>query len=256
VRSASSIPRSISSYFTSSTAATSTATSPGFPPTPDQPASTPSTSIQPVLSVLFSPHGISYPSLQGYAEAHLAAGLSALPLTALLHCFDSISNPWWLGGEILLGAPAGTVTAARLGARVWISAHDGDKEVKGLANGLLKTRKWSREEVARELGFEVGLDELDRRIEETGRGGGAGKAEVGSARWESDAKGTEVMVLGIGEEVVLGSEGVCHPERGERRVGGGAGADEVRAGGGKKMWRSSEKGRPRVTDASIVVTPP
>lgn len=256
VRSASSIPLSISSYLTSSTRATSTATSPGFPPTPTQPATTPSSSGQPVLSVLFSPHGISYPSLQGYADNHLSAE-SALPLTALLHCFDSISNPWWLGGEILLGAPAGTVTAARLGARVWISAHDGDKEVKGLANGLLKTRKWSREEVAAELGFEAGLEELDGRQQEKTSGGGGEKMKGGGKKEVRDGKGTEVIVLGIGDEVVLDSDGVCHP--GLQAAGVDLMSEKVTGGicpaSTKSIW-PSDKGVPVVTEASIVVTPP
>ncbi|OIW35494.1 hypothetical protein CONLIGDRAFT_651513 [Coniochaeta ligniaria NRRL 30616] len=157
-RSASSLPRSISSYFTTSTAATSTATTPNSPPPPDQPQPTSSPPTQPVLSLLFSPHGISPPSLQSYATSHLSP-LSALPLTALLHCFDTITNPWWLGGEILLGAPVGAVTAARLGARVWIGAHDGDKEVGGLANGLLRTRRWSREEVVAGVGRSCNAEE-------------------------------------------------------------------------------------------------
>lgn len=252
VRSASSIPLSISSYFTSSTAATSIATSPLGTPSPpaDQPSPAPALT-QPVLSVLFSPHGISYPSLQGYAEAHLAPR-SALPLTALLHCFDSISNPWWLGGEILLGAPAGAVTAARLGARAWISAHDGDKEVKGLANGLLRTRRRTREEVAGSLAFEVGIGEEEME-------GPAATAEKKKKEKEkSEAGGTEVMVLGIGEEVVLDREGVRRlPPREDGKAGGtAAGRDAAQAVvRAKAVWRSSEKGIPRVIDSRIAVTP-
>jgi hypothetical protein len=146
------------------------------------------------LSVIFSPHGISYPSLHTYATSHLTAEY-ALPLTALLHCFDSVTNPWWLGGKVLLGAPAGTETASRLKARVWISAHDGDKEVKGLATGFLKIRKWA-------------ADELGRQLAEDGE-----ESEITAGR----RKGTEVLALGIGEEVVLDCEGVCD---GGKREGG------------------------------------
>ncbi|KAB5530468.1 hypothetical protein GE09DRAFT_1041441 [Coniochaeta sp. 2T2.1] len=204
--------------------------SPFSPLLPPPPSSSSSPSVQPTTrSVLFSPHGISYPSLQGYISSHLSPR-SALPLTVLLHCFDSITNPWWLGGEILLGAPVGAVTAAKTRARAWISAHDGEKEVRGLVNGLLKTRKWSREEVQREVRFEVGLGE---------DGGEKGK------RWEGEGEGkTEVTILGIGEEVVLGREGVRSRGRGER------GHSEA-----KKGW-VNEKGRPRVKKASILVTPP
>lgn len=254
VRSASSIPLSLSSYFTTSTAATTPLTSPGLPTTPGP--TLPPSAAQPALSVLFSPHGISYPSLQGYAEHHLSAE-SALPLTALLHCFDSITNPWWLGGEILLGAPAGTVTAARLGARVWISAHDGEKEVKGLANGLLKVRKRSREEVVAELGFEVGLEELDRRQEETARrGGGKDKMERKGESRVGDGRRTEVMVLGIGEEVVLDSEGVCDPRLQAGGVASNREKDATAIGPvpGRKPAFSDEDVAV-VTEGSSVVTP-
>ncbi|KAM7197622.1 beta-lactamase superfamily protein [Naviculisporaceae sp. PSN 640] len=98
------------------------------------------------LSVIFSPHGINYASLHSYTTSHLVAE-AALPLTALLHCFDSVSNPWWLGGNILLGAPAGMEIASKLGARAWISTHDGEKVVKGIATGFLRTRKWREEDV-------------------------------------------------------------------------------------------------------------
>ncbi|KAK8095536.1 hypothetical protein PG999_013558 [Apiospora kogelbergensis] len=98
------------------------------------------------LSLIFSPHGINYAHLAPYASSHLVSE-AALPLTALLHCMDSISNPWWLGGNICAGLPAGAEIARRLCARVWLSAHDGDKDVRGLATGLLKTRKYGRDEV-------------------------------------------------------------------------------------------------------------
>ncbi|KAK6865926.1 hypothetical protein PG995_002454 [Apiospora arundinis] len=98
------------------------------------------------LSLIFSPHGINYAHLAPYASSHLVSE-AALPLTALLHCMDSISNPWWLGGNICAGLPAGAEIARRLCARVWLSAHDGDKDVRGLATGLLKTRKYRRDEV-------------------------------------------------------------------------------------------------------------
>ncbi|KAK7952023.1 uncharacterized protein PG986_007751 [Apiospora aurea] len=82
------------------------------------------------LSLIFSPHGINYAHLVPYASSHLVSE-AALPLTALLHCMDSISNPWWLGGNICAGLPAGAEIARRLCARVWLSAHDGDKTVRG-----------------------------------------------------------------------------------------------------------------------------
>lgn len=56
------------------------------------------------ISLIFSPHGVQYSYLSHYATSHLVAE-AALPLTALLHCMDTISNPWWLGGNICAGVP-------------------------------------------------------------------------------------------------------------------------------------------------------
>jgi hypothetical protein len=175
-------------------------------------------SLERPLSIIFSPHGISYANLQSYTTGHLVAE-AALPLTALLHCFDSVSNPWWLGGNILLGAPAGTETAGRLGARAWISAHDGDKDVRGLATGLLRTRKWRRDEVAGSLLLTVNEETPPSSRPSSRRGaatpaGGDGRRSVASVRSTTKpAKSTEVIALGTGEEVVLTSEGVWNVGR-------------------------------------------
>lgn len=59
----------------------------------------------------------------------------------------SVDNPWWLGGNINTGTPGGAVIAAKLGARVWVGAHDGDKDIRGLVTGKLKTRKFGRGEM-------------------------------------------------------------------------------------------------------------
>lgn len=112
------------------------------------------------LSVLFSPHGIPFSgNLESYATTHLV-NEAALPLTALLHCFDCVRNPWWLGGNVLLGAPAGREIAVRLGAKCWVSCHDGDKDVKGLATGWVKTRRWERSVLERAVTGE-GRDLVD-----------------------------------------------------------------------------------------------
>ncbi|KAK5632981.1 hypothetical protein RRF57_008695 [Xylaria bambusicola] len=111
------------------------------------------------ISLIFSPHGIQYSHLAAYATSHLVAE-AALPLTALLHCMDSINNPWWLGGNICAGVPYGAEIASKLGARVWISAHDGEKDVQGLATGMLKTRRWKDEEI---VGALVNAQKTDRQ---------------------------------------------------------------------------------------------
>ena len=147
------------------------------------PPDTPRSSVFPAtannnqpLSVIFSPHGCSYPTISSYSTSHLLA-TQALPLTAFLHCFDQIRNTWYLGGQICNGFPGGLEIAQKLSARVWISAHDGDKEVKGFATLQIATTKFDREEVER----------------------------VVSPRRDtfSEKEGTRAVVLEVGENIVL-----------------------------------------------------
>lgn len=117
---------------------------------------------------------------------------------------DSITNPWWLGGNICAGVPTGAEIATRLGARIWLSAHDGEKDVRGLATAMLKTKRWRREEVE---------GALDPREE-----GKPGKQKLGHARKGSNSSiggiTTEIMRLGSGDEVVVSGNGMlwCSPE--------------------------------------------
>ncbi|ORY66020.1 uncharacterized protein BCR38DRAFT_340163 [Pseudomassariella vexata] len=161
------------------------------------------------LSLIFSPHGISYPHLSAYATSHLVSE-AALPLTALLHCFDSVTNPWWLGGNICAGAPMGADIATRLGARVWVSAHDGEKEVRGLATGMLRTRRYGREEVVESVGTS-GKGRLS--TSSTSSGGkkrAGGKIETKRRTGPGNGIGliTEILRLGSGEEVVVCGDGM------------------------------------------------
>jgi hypothetical protein len=98
------------------------------------------------LSVIFSPHGCNYKTLSPYVASHLMAE-AALPLTALLHCFDRITNAWYLGGTICSGFPGGLEIAQKLCAKTWISAHDGDKESTGFAVSKTVIEKYDREKV-------------------------------------------------------------------------------------------------------------
>ncbi|KAI0428430.1 hypothetical protein F5Y09DRAFT_332604 [Xylaria sp. FL1042] len=143
------------------------------------------------ISLVFSPHGIQYSYLAPYATSHLVAE-AALPLTALLHCMDSINNPWWLGGNICAGVPYGAEIASKLGARLWISAHDGEKDVRGLATGLLKTRRWKDEEIEGALARGVaGL----RDDQKTGQDKDARKIQ------------TQILRLNCGEEILVSGTG-------------------------------------------------
>lgn len=97
------------------------------------------------LSVIYSPHGVDYTLIHTYAS-HLV-NIAALPLTLLLHSFDRVQNPWWMGGNIAAGLPGGVEIARNLMAKCWISAHDEDKDNSGLSVMSTKTRKHSIEEV-------------------------------------------------------------------------------------------------------------
>jgi len=98
------------------------------------------------LSVIYCPHGVNYNLVKPWASSHLLAE-SALPLTALLHSFDRLSNPWYLGGNVSAGSPGGLEIARNLFAKAWISAHDEDKISTGLAVMNLKTVKFERDEI-------------------------------------------------------------------------------------------------------------
>lgn len=52
-----------------------------------------------------------------------------------------------MGGNISAGLPGGLEIAQNLCAKVWISAHDGDKESRGFANNKIVIQKFPREEV-------------------------------------------------------------------------------------------------------------
>jgi hypothetical protein len=102
------------------------------------------------LSVIYSPHGVSYDVIRPYASSYLVSE-SALPLTALLHSFDCVENPWWLGGNISAGSPGGMEIAKSLYAKAWISAHDADKDNRGWAVKLTQIAQHAVDDIKRML---------------------------------------------------------------------------------------------------------
>jgi hypothetical protein len=102
------------------------------------------------LSIIYSPHGVSFDTIRPYATSHLVSE-SALPLTALLHSFDCVENPWWLGGNISTGSPGGLAIARNLYAKAWISAHDADKDNRGWAVKQTRIGQFAVDEVERML---------------------------------------------------------------------------------------------------------
>lgn len=143
------------------------------------------------VSVVFSPHGIPYSALQNYATTHLLSQ-AVLPLTALLHCFDSYSQPWFLGGHNnSSGMPMGQETASALGAKAWISAHDGDKDVRGVVSKLVKRRRYLADEIRQALGRSYELS-----------------PGTGNILRRPGSHPTEVLGLEVGEEITMTSEGI------------------------------------------------
>ena len=129
------------------------------------------------MSVIYSPHGCSYKTLAPFVTSHFVSE-AALPLTALLHCFDKVTNSWYLGGNICSGFPGGLEIAQNLCAKAWISAHDGDKETTGFASSKVVTHKYGREEVESVV-------------------------SPRSEKFPYQRTGTEAVVLNVGEELNL-----------------------------------------------------
>lgn len=98
------------------------------------------------LSVLYSPHGVPFEDVQSYASSHLVLE-AALPLTALIHSFDRVENPWYLGGNISAGSPGGLQIARSLYAQTWISAHDADKNNRGLSVKQTRIGRFAAEKI-------------------------------------------------------------------------------------------------------------
>jgi hypothetical protein len=149
------------------------------PDTPGSTASFMSPGADRALSVIFSPHGCSYKTLHPYATTHLVYE-AALPLTALLHCFDKVNNTWWLGGNICAGLPGGVEIAQNLLAKAWISAHDGDKDSRGFANHRIKVEKFDRDDVEKVV-----------------------SPKSPNFPFQRDKLATEVVALRVGEEIFL-----------------------------------------------------
>lgn len=98
------------------------------------------------MSVIYSPHGVAYDIIRPYASSHLVTE-SALPLSALIHSFDRVENPWWLGGNVSAGSPGGLEIARSLYASAWISAHDADKDNRGISVKQVRIGKFGIEEI-------------------------------------------------------------------------------------------------------------
>lgn len=152
------------------------------------------------VSVIFSPDGIPYSALEGYATTHLLRK-AVLPLTALIQSFDSFSQPrWFRGAHARYDAPMGQETATKLGAKAWIGnlrvGDDKDAKRNSLFGKLARKKKYLVNE-ARET--------PDKQF------GGSASSLRGSQKGDV-SKPTEVLVLEAGEEIVMTSEGIWDDE--------------------------------------------
>lgn len=183
------------------------ATLPGLSASPSLRSARSATSLMPHLvnravSVVYAPNGIPFPALKGYATSHLL-NVAALPLTALLHCFDRVEVPWWMGtgsssGNNLgsrTGATTGAEIASALGARLWLdvpqpaftsasAGSGGGSRFGALRRGLTKRTTYS-------------VQDVRRRIELESRSGGKRPGYVAAVR-----------SLRADEDIVLTGEGI------------------------------------------------
>ena len=117
------------------------------------------------MSIIYSPHGVSFEDvIRPYASSHLVTE-AALPLTALLHSFDRVENPWYLGGNVSAGSPGGLQIARSLYAQTWIGAHDADKDNRGLSVKQIRIGKYSVGEIKKMLADDWGLKGKPYQIE-------------------------------------------------------------------------------------------
>ena len=129
------------------------------------------------LSIIYSPHGVPLQKeLQSYVTTYLRP-LSSIPLTLLLHSFDRVDNPWYFGGNICTGARGGMELAHAMRARCWVSAHDEDKDDRGLATKLVRKERLDVREIMQAL---------------------ATRESDGGGRWQ-----VSVRRLGVGEQLIL-----------------------------------------------------
>ncbi|OAP55263.1 hypothetical protein AYL99_10236 [Fonsecaea erecta] len=103
------------------------------------------------VSVIYSPHGVPLSDLQPYIQTHLVRLTGALPLTLLLHSFDSVRSPWYLGGTVMAGMYGGAELARALMARCWISVHDEPKAHRGTSVKKLPAKRVSVDDVRRHV---------------------------------------------------------------------------------------------------------
>lgn len=121
------------------------------------------------LSCIYSPHGIASNLIEPYTHHHLLPS-GALPLTVLIHGIVKERNPWYMGGTVATGTPGGIEIIKVLNGRVkaWVTAHDEQKDNRGLSVMLLKTEHYQEAEV-KQLLRSMQFDSVDLHDPEPGQ---------------------------------------------------------------------------------------
>uniref|UniRef100_A0A0W0FRJ5 Metallo-beta-lactamase domain-containing protein n=1 Tax=Moniliophthora roreri TaxID=221103 RepID=A0A0W0FRJ5_MONRR len=111
--------------------------------------------------VLCSPHGIPSQDLEQWYQR---SKNKREEIVAVISGWDAISNPWWLGGAISLGAPSIIPFLRSLPkpslVRYWIRTHDEHKDKRGLVGKVLRRDVWTKDMVSKEFGPELEVVEL------------------------------------------------------------------------------------------------
>lgn len=136
--------------------------------------------------IIYSPHGISAPSL-------LNLGACALSPLALLHGLHDVRlRPV---KQLNLGALNGIRAAQASGARYWIATHDEEKAGKGLIAPLLGRRRYTLEDAVAHEG----------RRAERDKGNIGKRTQAGGAKGARETKepGYKFLEMGSGDLVAL-----------------------------------------------------
>jgi hypothetical protein len=102
------------------------------------------------ISLVYSPHGVTYEAIKPWASSHLV-NEAALPLAALIHSFVQVDIPWYMGGNMASGCPGGLEIAKHLLPKVWIGAHDEKKKVGGFATRNISRKEFDLVDVEQQL---------------------------------------------------------------------------------------------------------
>jgi hypothetical protein len=112
------------------------------------------------VSVLFTPHGSPLSAVERWLD-----GLKDRRLDVLLHPWNRVKRPLWLGGVISSGFSDGRAICKYSKVGTWVSTHDAKKIETGFVKSWLKTRVYGSNEVHMHL-QEPGTDVVNLGVGE------------------------------------------------------------------------------------------